>query len=398
MADRYWVGGTANWDGTAGTKWATTSGGAGGASVPTSADDVFFTNLSTGTCTISTGNTGAKSINCTGFTGTLAGSAAITVSGSITLDAGMGFTYTNIFTINATGTLTTAGKSLQGLNVAAPGGTVTLGDALTIAANDLQITSGTFTTANYNVTSPNLRSTNSNVRTINLGSSTVTLSSTPAVNFAVNTNLTFNAGTSTIVCSAASLQTISGGTPNTPGVTFYNVSFTSTAANITNTIEGNNTFNNLSVTATSSAGIKQVAFAGSQTINGTLSTTGTAGNRRVWFRGVTYGIAQTLTVNATPSLTDADFRDLYVIGTAAPISGTRIGDLRGCRGITFSTPKTVYWSQTFGGSWSGDNWAASSGGAVSTNNFPLAQDTAVIDDTGLTSLGTVTLDSPIQTQ
>ena len=30
MADRYWVGGTANWDTTIGTKWATTTGGAGG--------------------------------------------------------------------------------------------------------------------------------------------------------------------------------------------------------------------------------------------------------------------------------------------------------------------------------------------------------------------------------
>ena len=42
MADRYWVGGTAAWDGTAGTKWALTSGGAGGQAIPTSADDVFF--------------------------------------------------------------------------------------------------------------------------------------------------------------------------------------------------------------------------------------------------------------------------------------------------------------------------------------------------------------------
>jgi len=391
MADRYWVGGTANWDGTAGTKWATTSGGAGGASVPTSADDVFFTNLSTGTCTISTGNTGAKSINCTGFTGTLAGSAAITVSGSVTLVAGMGFTYTNIFTINATGTLTTAGKSLQGLTIAAPGGTVTLGDALTIAANDLQITSGTFTTANYNVTSPNLRSTNSNTRTINLGSSTVTLSSTPAVNFAINTNLTFNAGTSSISCTATS-PIFSGATPFTSGVTFYNVAFTSTTSSSIE-IEGINTFNNLSVTARSAVGVTAVLFWGRQTINGTLSTTGTAGNRRVWFRSSTYGIAQTLTVNATPSLTDADFRDLYVIGTAAPISGTRVGDLRGCRGITFSTPKTVYWNQAAGGNWSGNNWAASSGGAVSTDNFPLVQDTAVIENTGLNTSATVTLDS-----
>ena len=76
MANRYWVGGTASWDGTAGTKWALTSGGAGGQAVPTSADDVFFSALSTGTCTIDTGNTGAKSINCTGFTGTITGTAA----------------------------------------------------------------------------------------------------------------------------------------------------------------------------------------------------------------------------------------------------------------------------------------------------------------------------------
>ena len=32
MADRYWVGGSATWDNTAGTKWSTTSGGPGGAS------------------------------------------------------------------------------------------------------------------------------------------------------------------------------------------------------------------------------------------------------------------------------------------------------------------------------------------------------------------------------
>jgi hypothetical protein len=41
MANRFWVGGTASWDGTAGTKWALTSGGAGGQAVPTSADDVY---------------------------------------------------------------------------------------------------------------------------------------------------------------------------------------------------------------------------------------------------------------------------------------------------------------------------------------------------------------------
>jgi fibronectin-binding autotransporter adhesin len=53
MPDRYWVGGTANWDGTAGTKWSSTSGGAGGATAPTASDDVYFdVGSGTGTCSL----------------------------------------------------------------------------------------------------------------------------------------------------------------------------------------------------------------------------------------------------------------------------------------------------------------------------------------------------------
>ena len=42
MALRYWVGGTNTWNGIAGTKWALTSGGAGGLAIPLVGDDVFF--------------------------------------------------------------------------------------------------------------------------------------------------------------------------------------------------------------------------------------------------------------------------------------------------------------------------------------------------------------------
>ena len=79
MANRYWVGGTATWDATAGTKWAATSGGAGGETVPTAADDVFFDSNSSGTITISS-NRVARSINCTGFTGTWSHSSGNTIS------------------------------------------------------------------------------------------------------------------------------------------------------------------------------------------------------------------------------------------------------------------------------------------------------------------------------
>lgn len=151
MADRYWVGGTNNWDGIAGTKWSTSSGGAGGASVPTSVDDVFFTNLSTGVVTIAAGNTGAKSINCTGFAGTVTGTANITVSGSVTLSAGMTLTHTGTLTINATGTITSAGKTLGALIINGVGITVTLGDAL-ICSSTATLTAGTINLNNNNFT------------------------------------------------------------------------------------------------------------------------------------------------------------------------------------------------------------------------------------------------------
>lgn len=47
MAARYWVGGTTQtWNPTNTTPWSTVSGGSGGASVPTSSDDVYFDNSS----------------------------------------------------------------------------------------------------------------------------------------------------------------------------------------------------------------------------------------------------------------------------------------------------------------------------------------------------------------
>lgn len=44
MANRYWVGGAGYWGDTA--HWSTANGGAGGASVPTGSDDVYFTSSS----------------------------------------------------------------------------------------------------------------------------------------------------------------------------------------------------------------------------------------------------------------------------------------------------------------------------------------------------------------
>ena len=380
MADRYWVGGTASWDGTAGTKWATASGGGGGASVPTTADDVFFSALSTGTCTIATGNTGAKSINCTGFTGTIAGSAAISVAGSITLFATQTYTHSGTVTITGTGTLTTAGKSFSGLTVDGVGITVTLGDALNLGGNNLIITQGTFTTSasNYSVTAQAITSSNSNTRTITLNGSTVTLSGgTNVINFSTPTNLTFNAGTSQINCSATTL------TFNVYSQTFYNVSFTSTSSGTRSFNNGNgaNTFNNLTLTA-SALGLTQLSLAANQTVNGTFTCAGSSATNRGFVRSSTFGTPVTITANAI-SADDCDFRDITLAGTAAGASPTRAGDCGNNSGITLPAAKTVYWNLAGTQNWNATAWATTSNGTPAVNNFPLAQDTATFTNSGL---------------
>lgn len=57
MANRFWVGGSGTWNASATANWSATTGGASGASAPTSLDDVFFdANSGSGTCTTVSGS------------------------------------------------------------------------------------------------------------------------------------------------------------------------------------------------------------------------------------------------------------------------------------------------------------------------------------------------------
>ena len=130
MASRYWVGGTATWDATVGTKWALTSGGAGGQTVPGASDDVFFDAASGAvTCTWSATSATVLSINCTGFTGTLAtGGNSKTLAGTTTL-------WTSPVTCTITGAPTmTASSTAVGTR------TVTCNHASPSAANSVNFT------------------------------------------------------------------------------------------------------------------------------------------------------------------------------------------------------------------------------------------------------------------
>ena len=134
MASYYFHNQGGNWTDT--TKWAASDASAllniNDGATPTASDDVFLT-ANSGQCTISAVSVG-KSLTCTGYTGTLTQSSTLTISGSVTLVAGMTFTYTTgTLSINATGTLTTGGLLLGNVSTAGTG-TLTLGDNLSFRA------------------------------------------------------------------------------------------------------------------------------------------------------------------------------------------------------------------------------------------------------------------------
>jgi hypothetical protein len=115
MANRFWVGGTANWDALNILNWSATSGGIGGASVPTSADAVLFNaNSGANTITLADGyNPSIFSLTMTGFTGTLNfGSQNISVGGTSTVySGGSTFSVTGTPVINCTNS-TATGKAI----------------------------------------------------------------------------------------------------------------------------------------------------------------------------------------------------------------------------------------------------------------------------------------------
>lgn len=371
---RYWVGGTASWDGTAGAKWATTSGGAGGATVPTTADDVFLDGASGAvTVTVATGNTGCLSLACTGFTGTLAGSAALIIAGSLTLVVGMTRTYVGALTFSSTSagrTLTFAGKTMiSATTFNGVGGGWTLQDAWDNADSNITLTAGTLDTNGQTVTTTGtFNISGSTARTLTLGASAINVGPWTAT---TTTNLTFNANTSTITMS-------SSGTFNGGGLTYNNVVLTSFTSNSETlpAIAGANTFANL--TRTNTSGYVSLAFLADQTITGTFTVTGNNANtQRILVRSNVRGIATTITAAAV-SLTNVDFEDITAAGAAAPFTGTSIGNCGGNTSITATTATTRYWVGGTGNWNATTEWATISGGA-SGASVPLPQDDVVFD-------------------
>jgi hypothetical protein len=191
VASRYWVGGTATWDGTALLKWSTTSGGVGGSAVPTTSDIVYFdANSGSGTVTLGISPT-VNYLTFNGFTGTFAFG-----TNNITLSA----TTANQF--NGSTTMTVTGTPVINITNA--------------SATTIGILCGAMTEANaisFNISASSASATVSGtVKNLNFTGFTGTLvNSTRTIygNLTLSTGLSLTTGTNTTTFAATSgTQTI----------------------------------------------------------------------------------------------------------------------------------------------------------------------------------------------
>lgn len=208
MASRFWVGGTGTWDSSNTANWSATTGGAGGASVPGSAD-------------------------------------------TVTIDANSG---TGTITVN--GTVNVLGVTFN-------------------AANNIILD---FSVYNNNVTiGSQFACSGTGIRTLKMGSGIWTFpytgASTTVWNLATTTNLTFDAGKSTIRITGAtsSILTFAGG-----GLTYYTLEVARGSGTGQITISGSNTFVNF-IDNTSTAAHTYSFVSGTTTTFYTFNVKGSPG-------------------------------------------------------------------------------------------------------------------------
>jgi len=300
MANRYWVGGSGSWNG---NHWSGTSGGAGGASVPTAADNVFFDANSGFSSSPSDTrivqidiDASCNNMDWTGVTNSpmVTGTGrSLYIYGTLTTVVGMTWPSNNYVYLWRPGStsFTSNGITFGGTLVfgAYSGGTWTLQDNLTVSGLVI-LTQGTLNTNGKTVTCGGFYSNYLTSRTLTLGASTFNCT---YWNVDYSANFTLNCGTSTINVTGDN-QIFAG-----DGKTYYNV--TLTGNNIQ--VRQSNTFTTLTFTAG-----KQVnLLAGMTQTVGSLVATGTAGNL-ITIRSTISGSVST--ISRTSGTNTCDFLDL----------------------------------------------------------------------------------------
>ena len=354
MANRYFVGGgTGNWNST--TNWSDTDGGASGFSVPINGDNVFLTAASgANTLTINV-TSDCTSINCTGFIGTLAGSAILQVRGNLTLGAGMTNSYTGIFSVIAASTINSNGIDINTIS--------TIQSVTYTLASNIKITGTWFTNTgsgptisgafNIEVTGTwNCNQTSGAVNftggaTVSLtGNSTwtgysiagivligadVTINSTTTtitgfISLGNNSKITYTAGTMTVTSSTLLFRG-TGIVMNTSGMTWNNItcSISGSAITLLSNLNISSVFTMSVASSISGAfNVNTTSLSIAQTLSGTstlvFNSTGTWSGSGAVTMNTNINTAGTLTISG--SVTYATGTLTYTAGTVVTTGST----------------------------------------------------------------------------
>jgi len=378
-----------------GGNWSATGTWVGGV-VPTAANDVQLDGTS-GNVTIDAAAV-CRSLDCSGYTGTLTHNSAITLTigdgtagaSSIALKLVSGMTYTlgnatssAISFISTSATVQTvdfAGKTSGNVtyNASSNGSWQMTGVHNTGTGATVNLTKGTLDTNGQTCSWGLFNSSNFNTRTLTLGASAITITGGSATVWttATTTGMTLNANTSSITCSGTTA------TFSTGGLTYYDVALTGGSVG---TLTGGGSFHNLTRTGTVQK-IGQFSLNADVTVTGTFACNGNSITGRMWLLSGTTGTARTITAAAV-SMSNVDLQDITGAGAASwdlsAITG-KSGDCGGNTNITFTTSAAQTWSGTSGGNWSANAWSG---------RVPLPQDDVTIS-VAFSASQTITADMP----
>jgi hypothetical protein len=114
-----------------------------------------------------------------------------------------------------------------------------------------------------------------------------------------------------------------------------------------------------------------------QTITSNYSVSGNSTIQRLHVVSSVVGSTRTLTIPATRTSNNVDYRDITISGTA--LSGTSLGNMLGNTNITFTAAVTRYARNSLTNFSSTTSWATTSGGAAGAS-VPLPQDNIIFDN------------------
>lgn len=322
MADRYLVA-TANWSST--DAWSATSGGAAGASVPTSSDNVYC-DANSGAVTLTISSTAVcNDLVCTGFTGTITQTSGLELYGAtITLGAGMTLDCSIIgswqfYATSGTQVFTSAAQEIGQFYTVGSGGTVQLADALTVKSSLYRL---------YG---------------------------------------TFDPNGNKVTCTNTSALYISGFSGSSA---FYDLDFTPATGGA-----GRKLVLSSDITVTNDLTLDSNSTDARYRLYVYSDTVGTA-------RTITVGGTVSASYVDFEDITGAGAASWDI---SAATGGS--GDCGGNSGITFTTAATSYMVGSGTRDFYNAPWASSSGGTAGTGRVPLPQDTGALDaNTGTGSI------------